>query len=157
MGGEIVLRRIHAMGVEVLTNMSTKRFITTSISGSDTLTGLETVDGVTFPTDIVILAIGITPRDSLAHSSGIQCVGGPRPHGVLVDDELRTSAPDVYAIGECASWNGHTYGLIAPGIEMADILAFNMTQLSTAVGAFKPRQMVCSNLNPMAKLISEFL
>jgi nitrite reductase (NAD(P)H) len=39
-----------------------------------------------------------------------------------------TSAPDVYAIGECASLENQTFGLIAPGIEMADVLAFNLTQ-----------------------------
>jgi nitrite reductase (NAD(P)H) len=41
---------------------------------------------------------------------------------------LSTSIEDIYAIGECASWNNETYGLIAPGVEMADVLAFNLTQ-----------------------------
>ena len=63
--------------------------------------------------------------------------------GVVVDDHLRTSAGDVYAVGECASWKGNTYGLIAPGIEMADILAFNFTQAQTDVGEFRLREMVC--------------
>lgn len=142
-GGEIVLRRIQAMGVEVLTHASTKRLVTSPIGGIETLTALEMEDGSSFETDIVIFAIGITPRDSLARDSAIRCSeGGPQHRGVIVDDQLRTSATDVFAIGECASWKGHTYGLIAPGIEMADILAFNMTQLTTAVGDFKPRQMV---------------
>jgi nitrite reductase (NAD(P)H) len=41
---------------------------------------------------------------------------------------LETSVKDIYAIGECASWKNETYGLIAPGVEMADVLAFNLTQ-----------------------------
>lgn len=39
-----------------------------------------------------------------------------------------TSTQDIYAIGECASWENSTFGLIAPGVEMADVLAFNLTQ-----------------------------
>ncbi|KAJ3475533.1 hypothetical protein NLI96_g11777 [Meripilus lineatus] len=153
-GGEIVLRRIQAMGVEVLTHASTKRLVTSPIGGIETLTALEMEDGSSFETDIVIFAIGITPRDSLARDSAIRCSeGGPQHRGVIVDDQLRTSATDVFAIGECASWKGHTYGLIAPGIEMADILAFNMTQLTTAVGDFKPRQMNTPDLSTKLKLM----
>jgi len=40
---------------------------------------------------------------------------------------LRTSIPDIYAVGECASWENQTFGIIAPGIEMADVLAYNLT------------------------------
>lgn len=40
---------------------------------------------------------------------------------------LRTSVPDIYAVGECASWENQTFGIIAPGIEMADVLAHNLT------------------------------
>lgn len=35
--------------------------------------------------------------------------------------------PDIYAVGECASWENQTFGIIAPGIEMADVLAYNLT------------------------------
>lgn len=40
---------------------------------------------------------------------------------------LQTSIPDIYAVGECASWENQTFGIIAPGIEMADVLSFNLT------------------------------
>ena len=39
--------------------------------------------------------------------------------GVVIDDHCRTSDPDIYAIGECALWNGRIYGLVAPGYQMA--------------------------------------
>ena len=48
--------------------------------------------------------------------------------GIIIKNDLMTSAKDVYAIGECASWENQTFGLIAPGVEMADVLAFNLTQ-----------------------------
>lgn len=40
---------------------------------------------------------------------------------------LQTSIPNIYAVGECASWENQTFGIIAPGIEMADVLAYNLT------------------------------
>jgi nitrite reductase (NAD(P)H) len=40
---------------------------------------------------------------------------------------LQTSVSDIYAIGECASWENQTFGIIAPGVEMADVLSFNLT------------------------------
>lgn len=62
--------------------------------------------------ELVVMAVGITPRDDLARASGISIA---RRGGIDVDDSLMTSAQDIYAIGECASWRGNTYGLIAPG------------------------------------------
>ena len=41
---------------------------------------------------------------------------------------LETSIPDIFAIGDCASWENMTFGIIAPGIEMADVLSFNLTR-----------------------------
>jgi nitrite reductase (NAD(P)H) len=70
--------------------------------------------------------IGVRPRDDLAKKTGIKCAD--RGGGIIIGPDLSTSIPDIYAIGECASWNNETYGLIAPGVEMADVLAFNLTQ-----------------------------
>ena len=39
--------------------------------------------------------------------------------GIVIDNECKTSDPDIYAIGECALWNGMIYGLVAPGYAMA--------------------------------------
>ena len=140
-GGEIVLRCIEGMGVRFLGSTSATRLVTDPSTGA--LAGLELADGSVIPCTMAVFAIGITPRDDLARKSGLACAARG---GIVVDDRLRTSAGDVYAIGECASWKGNTYGLIAPGIEMADILAFNFTQAQTDVGGFKPREMVCLRL-----------
>ncbi|KAF8843892.1 nitrite reductase [Paxillus ammoniavirescens] len=146
-GGEIVLHRIEAMGVEVLTKTSVKDILTTE---NGTLTGLVLSNDEHYDAQMVIYAIGITPRDDLARKSGLKCKD---KGGIIVDDLLNTSAPDVYAIGECASWRDHTYGLIAPGVEMADILSFNFTQVETGVGGFKPRQMNMPDLSTKLKLM----
>jgi len=108
-GGEIVLRRIEAMGVRVLTRTSVKDI---TVTADDVLTGLILSDDQHLKAEMVIYAIGITPRDDLARQAGLQCV---EKGGIVVNDLLQTNAQDVYAIGECASWKGNTYGLIAPG------------------------------------------
>lgn len=63
--------------------------------------------------------------------------------------DLCTSTPDIYAIGECASWENQTFGLIAPGIEMADVLAFNLTQAK----AHSPRKFKRPDLSTKLKLL----
>jgi len=109
-GGEIVLRRIEAMGVRVFTGTTVKDIITSD----GILTGLNLSDDQCLEAEMVIHAIGITPRDDLARQAGLECV---EKGGVVIDDLLQTSVQDVYAIGECASWKGNTYGLVAPGGE----------------------------------------
>jgi nitrite reductase (NADH) large subunit len=68
----------------------------------------------------VVVAAGVRPRDALARAAGIACHEGG---GILVDDQLRASAADVYAVGECARHAGVSYGLAAPCLAMADALA----------------------------------
>ncbi|MDR0396055.1 MAG: FAD-dependent oxidoreductase [Oscillospiraceae bacterium] len=77
---------------------------------------IETVDGKaiavrlsggrTIPTDIVIISAGITPNAKAAESSGIKV-----ERGVVVDERMLSSAPDVYACGDCAIFGGVRYGL----------------------------------------------
>jgi nitrite reductase (NAD(P)H) len=109
----MVLHAIQAMGVQVLTSVSVQDITTKqSDSGEEVFTGMDLTDGTHVEAALVIFAIGTTPRDDLAKDSGIDC---HTRGGVVVSDDLTTSAKDVYAIGECANWRGNTYGLIGPG------------------------------------------
>ena len=72
---------------------------------------------------MIVVSAGIKPRDDLARACGLMV--GQRG-GVVVDDHLRTSDPDIYAIGEVALYGGMIYGLVAPGYEMAEIAAANL-------------------------------
>ncbi|KAF8804920.1 nitrite reductase [Phlegmacium glaucopus] len=147
--GEMVLHKIEGMGVQVLTNCSPSEQLTRLAddgSGDEIFTGFQLQDGMVHHADLVIYAIGIKPRDELAKTAGIEC--HPKG-GVVVSDNLQTSVQDVYAIGECASWRGNFYGLIAPGIEMADILSFNLTQTESHA----PRVMNSPDLSTKLKLM----
>jgi nitrite reductase (NAD(P)H) len=97
--GEMVLKRIRALGVDVLTNVSVEKICTTA--DGKAFYGLDLTDGTHLEAQMVIFAIGVTPRDDLARKVGIECSANG---GIIVDDGLRTKVPDVYAIGECASW-----------------------------------------------------
>lgn len=114
-GGRLLKERIEALGIEVLTSFATKELV-----GEDQLTGIRTQSDDVLETDMLVISAGIRPRDDLAKAADITV--GPRG-GIIIDDQLRTSAADVYAIGECALHRGMIYGLIAPGWEMADLLA----------------------------------
>ncbi|KAJ6631137.1 NADPH nitrite reductase [Mycena sp. CBHHK59/15] len=147
--GEMVLRTIQAMGVEVLLNCSPVEQLSRQAKdglSKDVFTGFRLPDDTIIQADLVIYAIGIEPRNEIAKASGIKC---DSKGGIVVHDDLRTSAIDVYAIGECASWKGNTYGLIGPGIEMADILSFNLTQTQSHA----PRIMNAPDLSTKLKLM----
>jgi nitrite reductase (NADH) large subunit len=85
---------------------------------------LHFTDGERLEADLVIFAAGIRPRDELARQSGLEV--GERG-GIVIDEHCRTSDPHVYAIGECALYQGRVYGLVAPGYEMARVLAERLT------------------------------
>ena len=67
------------------------------------LTGTELKDGTHLPADLAIVGIGILPNDDLARAAGLSV-----DSGIVVDGQCRTSAPDIYAAGDCARfpWRG---------------------------------------------------
>ncbi|MFE1441490.1 NAD(P)/FAD-dependent oxidoreductase [Streptomyces sp. NPDC058739] len=79
---------------------------------------VEMHDGYALDADLVVLACGVHPRAGLAKDAGLSV-----HKGVLVDDELRTSDPHIFAVGDCAQHDGEVYGLAAPALEQADVLA----------------------------------
>ncbi|KAI0839987.1 nitrite reductase [Hypoxylon sp. FL0890] len=121
--GNLVVEKVTDLGLEILLSKRVGR-IKTDVKNN--VTGVIFEDGEQMDCSTICFAIGVRPRDSLARSAGIKCAD--RGGGILVNNDLSTSIPDIYAIGECASWQNQTFGLIAPGIEMADVLSFNLTQ-----------------------------
>ncbi|SPO25656.1 related to nitrite reductase [Ustilago trichophora] len=128
-GGTLVLQKVRDLGVEVLLQARVRDLIWNQ-EGRLTAMLMQGNDGLPdepFDIDMLVFAVGISPRDELSKvvpGLATQKRGG----GFIVTDQLATSIPNVYAIGECASFQDQTYGLIAPGIEMAEVLAFNLTE-----------------------------
>ena len=112
-GGQTLRRTLEGLGLGVQLNRST-----TAIGGNGSITHLDFADGSRLATDMLIISAGIRPRDELARKAGIAV--GPRG-GILADAYLRTSAPDVFVIGEAALYRDMVYGLVAPGYDMARV------------------------------------
>jgi nitrite reductase (NADH) large subunit len=110
----ILQQKLTALGLTVHTNRNTA-----AILGNESIRGLIFTDGTILNTDMLVISAGIKPRDELAKSCGL--LTGHRG-GIIVNDEMQTSNPFVFAVGECALHNGAIYGLVAPGYEMADVV-----------------------------------
>lgn len=131
-GGASMLRqKIEALGVQVHTGKETRAII----SGEQHDYCLSFADGERLETDLVLFSAGIRPRDQLAREAGLSV--GTRG-GIVIDDRCRTSDPTIFAIGECALWNGQIFGLVAPGYQMARTLA---DTLAGCEAAFKGADM----------------
>ena len=91
---------------------------TEEIFGEARVEGVRLADGREIPGDLVVMAIGIRPNIDLAKRRDLEI-----NRGVVVDDGMRTSDPDIFAVGECVEHRGQTYGLVAPLYEMAKVCA----------------------------------
>ncbi|PJZ27290.1 nitrite reductase (NAD(P)H) [Leptospira hartskeerlii] len=136
----VLKSKIESLGVRIHLNKETKHAL-----GDSSFQGLEFVDGSVLEVEMLIVSAGIRPRDELAKNSGIEV--GQRG-GIIVDDELRTNVYGVYAIGEVALHKGMIYGLVAPGYEMAEILAYNLCSPGQ-----KTKSYAGSDLSTKLKLI----
>jgi nitrite reductase (NADH) large subunit len=90
------------------------------IDGEESIKGMMFANDDLLKVDMLVISAGIKPRDELARVSGL--VVGERG-GVVVNNQMLTSDPYIYAIGEVALYTGMIYGLVAPGYEMADVAA----------------------------------
>jgi nitrite reductase (NADH) large subunit len=117
-----VKHKIEDLGVVVHTGKNTS-IIT---DGERCVNKMCFVDGEELETDIVLFSAGIRPRDDIARDCGLEV--GSRG-GIVIDNQCKTSDPDIYAIGECALWNGIIYGLVAPGYAMARTVVADLRRL----------------------------
>ncbi|SFG35207.1 assimilatory nitrite reductase (NAD(P)H) large subunit precursor [Duganella sp. CF458] len=115
-GGRVLRQKIEELGVTVHTGKNT----TAIVAGESATHRMQFADGTWLETDMIVFSAGIRPRDYLARECGLEV--GARG-GIAINNQCQTSDPDVYAIGECALWNGQVFGLVAPGYDMARVTA----------------------------------
>ena len=116
-GGEMLRLLIQDKGIEVRTGVGATAFRPAEDGAIGTA---ELTDGSELPADVVVFSTGIRPRDRIGREAGLAV--GDRG-GIVVGESCQTSDPDIWAIGECASFDGVCAGLIAPGNDMADVVA----------------------------------
>lgn len=119
-GGQTLRERIESLGIAVHTDRSTSSIESRGDGGLC----LQFDDGSHLNTDLVVFSAGIRARDELARDAELAVA---ERGGVVVDDHCVSSDPDILAIGECANWQGKTYGLVAPGYRMAEAAVATLT------------------------------
>ena len=114
--GRTLQTLITKQGIDVRVGARTKE-IRIKKSGGLVL-GMQ--DGSSLAADLIIIAAGVRPFTDWLGEEQFQ---RGRAGAIVVDDHLQTSEPGIFAIGECAEHRSRIYGLVAPGYEMADVLA----------------------------------
>ncbi len=115
--GYMLQRELENRGIKIVTKAQTK-----AILGERRAEGVELADGRIISASLVVMAAGIKPNAWIAKEAGLAT-----NRGILVDDGMHTSDPDIFALGECAEVGGHVYGLVAPLYEMARIVAARLS------------------------------
>ncbi|BAO89106.1 nitrite reductase large subunit NirB [Caballeronia cordobensis] len=130
-GGRVLRGKIEELGVTVHTGKNTLAIV----EGESAVNRMNFADETHLDTDMIVFSAGIRPRDDIARAAGLDI--GARG-GIVIDDACRTSDVDIFAIGECALWKGQLFGLVAPGYDMARIVA---KQIAGADAAFAGADM----------------
>jgi len=116
-GGNYLTGKMEDLGVRVLLRRST-----TAVVGDDRAEGVALEDGTILEADLVVVAAGIRPNVELAYKAGLHV-----NRGIVVNDWMETSDPDIFAVGECVEHRGTCYGLVAPLLEQGKVLAATIT------------------------------
>ena len=111
-GANMLADKIEALGVSVLTGKNTTQIV----DGTECRHKMIFADGSELEADMILFSAGIRPRDEIARACGLEV--GTRG-GIVINNQCKTSDPDIYAIGECAVWNQQIFGLVGPGYSMA--------------------------------------
>ena len=113
---QLLQRDLDRRGIAFFTEGQTEE-----ITGTTQAEGVQLADGRFIPADLVVLAIGIRPNIDLAKACGLEV-----NRGIVVTDDMRTSDPDIFSVGECVEHRGSVFGLVAPIWDQAKVCAARM-------------------------------
>ncbi|MGC9529821.1 MAG: NAD(P)/FAD-dependent oxidoreductase [Candidatus Bipolaricaulaceae bacterium] len=117
-GSQALMSVVTEMGIHVRTGVQCQELM-----GDQEVRGVRLTDGEQVAAELVVMAAGVRPRTVLAAEAGLHTA-----RGIVVDDFLQTSAPDVYACGDAAEWQGRVYGIIPAAREQGELAAQNMAE-----------------------------
>ncbi len=115
-GASVLQSQIEGMGIEVRLGIATEEIL-----GEETIKGLRFKGGEKLEAQAAIVAAGVRPNIGLAAEAGLET-----DKGILVDDSLRTSNPDIFAAGDCVQHRDRIYGIIPASFNQARTAAFNI-------------------------------
>ena len=114
--GALVWEMLQDLGIELLAQTEAQR-----VHAEDRVTGVELLDGTTLDAELCLVTAGIIPNAQLAKAAGLD-VGV----GITVDGGMRTSDPDIFAVGDVAEHDGRPFGLWPASVEQAQVAAANV-------------------------------
>ena len=120
--GAMLAERMQALGLKFEFEKASQRVL-----GTNAVRGLAFKDGTEITTDMVVISCGIRPNVRLAVDAGLRV-----ERGIVCDDRMTTSDPDIFAVGECIEHRGRLYGLVAPLYDQARVLAEHLTGVNPA-------------------------
>ncbi len=141
-GGAILGKTIASLGVTAHCNKVTTELLSDNQSR---VCGIKFKDGTELACDMVVISAGIRPNGELAREAGLAV-----EKAIVVDDQMLTDDPDVYAVGECAQHRGKLYGLVAPIWEQCNVLADHITgtnQSAAYTGSFVATKLKVMGVN----------
>jgi nitrite reductase (NADH) large subunit len=122
-GAEVLQSLLEAQGLQVITDGATE-----AILGDGRADGIRLKDSRVVTGELVLFSTGIRSETALAQSAGLEV-----NQGIVVDDQLQTSAKDVFAAGDAAEFEGRVYGIIPAAVEQARVAAANMVAPGSAI------------------------
>lgn len=111
---ELLHQELTDRGIEILYNESIRYYVDNGVE----VTGVHLSNGQTIPARAVVFAIGTQPNTELARACGLTV-----NRGVVVNEFLQTSDPNIFAAGEVAELNGNLWGITAAAEEQAEVIA----------------------------------
>ncbi|RRB00901.1 nitrate reductase [Larkinella rosea] len=113
LASELLYLELRDRGIDIYFNEEVQTF-----AGTSRLEGVQLKSGRKLDCQVVVMAIGTEPNIELARSAGLVC-----NRGVVVNDYLQTSDPDIFAAGEVAQWNGQMWGITLAAEQQAEVAA----------------------------------
>ena len=113
LGSQLLHEELTSKGVDIYYNDEIERFL-----GEQQVTGIRLKSGLLIEAQAIVIAIGTAPNIEIAKAAGIDC-----KRGVVIDEYLQTSDPNIFAIGEIAEFKGFLYGITAAAEQQAEIVA----------------------------------
>lgn len=114
-GGKVFRELLKSIGITLRAKSQTRELL-----GVQAVTGVLLDDDSIFPADMVVISAGVRSNLDLARQAGLNI-----NQGILVDDAMRTSTPDVFAAGDTVEHRGVLYGTWAPAQLQGSVAGIN--------------------------------
>lgn len=115
-GATLLQQFVESLGIKVVVGAQAEAFL-----GDHAVTGLRLKDGREFPAGMALVAAGVRCNARLAQDAGLTV-----ERGIIVDDRMATSAPDIYAAGDVAVYKGYSWAIAPIAQAQGRVAAINM-------------------------------